>query len=227
MVRPADPAGSGLWGFIFGLTDMVPVSFYVDGFNLYHALLRFKDPKVEWLDLHALCLRILIHPKTEKITAIKYFSAYAHWRPESMRRHQEYVKALEATGVTPVLGHFKDKDRKCFECNATWVSHEEKETDVSIGITMLNDAYKGKYERAYLISRDSDLMPAIKMIRTEFLEKEVIAVAPPLMGHSNDLLTLCNGKKKITPAQVQSCLLPELVKKPDGSVAATRPAKYS
>jgi uncharacterized LabA/DUF88 family protein len=205
---------------------MVPVCFYVDGFNLYHSLLRFKNPKVEWLDLYALCLR-LIQPKTEQIKAINYFSAYADWLPDPMPRHKEYIKALEATGVTPILGHFKEKDRECFRCGATWVAHEEKETDVSIGITMLNDAYKGRYDRAYLVTRDSDLMPAVKMIRAEFPKKELIAVAPPMMGHSNDLLTVCNGKKKITPDQVLSCLLPQQVKKADGTVAATRPAKYS
>jgi hypothetical protein len=125
MVRPADPAGSGLWGLFLGPWQMVTVSFYVDGFNLYHALLRLKDPKVEWLDLHALCLR-LIQPKTEQITAINYFSAYADWLPDKMRRHREYVRALEATGVTPILGHFKVKDRKCIKCKATWVAYEEK-----------------------------------------------------------------------------------------------------
>jgi hypothetical protein len=143
-----------------------------------------------------------------------------------MARHQEYVKALEATGVTPVMGHFKNKDRKCFACGAEWVAHEEKETDVSIGITMLNDAYKNLYDRAYLITRDSDLMPAIRMIRSEFPTKEIVAVAPPMMGHSNDLLTICQAKKKITPSQVLACLLPREVKKPDGTVAATRPSKY-
>lgn len=205
---------------------MVPVCFYVDGFNLYHALLRFKDPKVEWLDLYALCLR-LVQPKTEQIKAINYFSAYADWLPDLMKRHQEYVRALEATGVTPILGHFKEKDRKCFKCGATWVAHEEKETDVSIGITMLNDAYKGKFDRAYLVTRDFDLMPAVKMIRAEFPQKELIVVAPPMMGHSNDLLTVCSGKKKITQDQVRSCLLPQFVKKLAGTLAATRPAKYS
>ena len=44
----------------------VPVKFYVDGFNVYHALLRFRDPKVEWLDLAALCKRLIL-PKTERI----------------------------------------------------------------------------------------------------------------------------------------------------------------
>ena len=76
----------------------VPVNFYVDGFNVYHALLRFRDPKVEWLDLAALCKRLILL-KTERIQAIKYFSAYAHWLPDSMARHQQYVRALEATGV--------------------------------------------------------------------------------------------------------------------------------
>ena len=203
----------------------VPVNFYVDGFNVYHALLRFRDPKVEWLDLAALCKRLILL-KTERIQAIKYFSAYAHWLPDSMARHQQYVRALEATGVIAVMGHFKNKDRECKACHAQWVAHEEKETDVSIGITMLNDAYKGQYERAYLITRDSDLMPAIKMVRTEFPKKEIVAVAPPMMGHSNDLLTLCQSKKKITPQQVWACLFPSEVKNRDGTVAATRSSKY-
>lgn len=204
---------------------MVPVCVYIDGFNLYHALLRFKDPKVEWLDLRALANR-LIQPKTEGIRSIYYFSAYAHWLPASMSRHQEYVKALEATGVIPVLGHFKNKDRKCHACDAEWVAHEEKETDVSIGITMLNDAYKGRYEKAYLVTRDSDLVPAVKMIRAEFSSKGIVAVAPPLMGHSNDLLAVCNAKKKISPDQIWSCLFPKIVNRKDGSLAATRPSKY-
>jgi hypothetical protein len=37
--------------------------------------------------------------------------------------------------ATPVLDHFKNKDRECHSCGAEWVAHEEKETDVSIGIT--------------------------------------------------------------------------------------------
>src|SRR6476620_1001790 len=99
----------------------------------------------KWLDLHALSHRI-IRPKTEVIRLIYYFSAYADWLPGPMRRHEEYVKALTALGVTCILGHFKKKSRSCHSCGATWIAHEEKETDVSIGITLLNDAYKGLYE---------------------------------------------------------------------------------
>ena len=51
-------------------------------------------------------------------------------------------------------------------------------------------------------------------------------LAPPMMGHSNDLLTVCSEKKKISPKQVWACLLPREVKRTDGTVVATRPSKY-
>jgi uncharacterized LabA/DUF88 family protein len=205
---------------------MVPVSIYVDGFNLYHALARFKDERVKWLDLRALSQRLIL-PKTEEIKAINYFSAYADWLPGPKSRHEEYVKALTAYGVQCILGHFKSKDRRCKSCGAAWVAHEEKETDVSIGIAMLNDAYKGIYEKAYLVTRDSDLLPAIRMVRAEFPSKKIVAIAPPLMGHSNDLISACHEKKKISPKQVWDCLLPKHVNGPDGKLAATRPTKYN
>src|ERR1051325_2075251 len=184
---------------------MTPVCFYIDGFNLYHALVRFHDDRVKWLDLSSLAKR-LISPATETITGIYYFSAYADWLAGPMARHREYVKALRATGVDCFMGHFKVKDRHCNSCGSHWHTHEEKETDVSIGIHLLNDAYKGRYEKAYLVTRDSDLMPAVPMVRAEFPTKHIVAVAPPHMGHSNDLITVCQSKKKITPKQIRSCL---------------------
>ena len=204
---------------------MIPVCVYIDGFNLYHALLKFRDERVKWLDLRAMCSR-LVYPKSEEIRAIYYFSAYATWLSGPASRHAEYVKALEATGVTPVLGHFKEKDRSCRNCGHTWKTHEEKETDVSIGISLLNDAHKDKYQKALLVTRDSDLMPAVTMVRREFPSKHIEAVAPPLMGHSNDLLTVCNSKRKISPDQVFSSLLPQFVYRTDGTLAAKRPHNY-
>lgn len=203
---------------------MTPICVYIDGFNLYHALLKFQDDKVKWLDLSALSQR-LISPQSEKVQSIFYFSAFAHWLPDKMARHEVYVKALEATGVTCILGHFKNKDRRCKSCGYTWTAHEEKETDVSIGISLLNDAYKQRYEKAYLVTRDSDLMPAVRMVRAEFPTKQIAVVAPPLMGHSNDLIAVCNSKQKISPEQVKACLLPEKLRHSDGTIIV-RPPEY-
>jgi uncharacterized LabA/DUF88 family protein len=105
-------------------------------------------------------------------------------------------------------------------------SARRKRTDVSIGVAMLNDAYKGVYERAYLVSRDSDLLPAVKMICAEFPAKQIVAVAHPLMGHSNDLIAVCQEKMKISAKQILSCLLPKHVMAVDGTLAATRPMNY-
>jgi putative SOS response-associated peptidase YedK len=51
-------------------------------------------------------------------------------------------------------------------------------------------------------------------------------VAPPLMGHSNDLIAVCQEKMKISPKQIWSCLLPKHVMAVDGALAATRPMNY-
>jgi uncharacterized LabA/DUF88 family protein len=221
---PSGPHGFRLVGFIFNGTITTPVCVYVDGFNLYHALLKFGDNRVKWLDLNALSYR-LISPKTEKVQSIFYFSAFAHWQPGKKARHEIYVKALEARGVTCILGHFKNKNRRCNSCGATWIAHEEKETDVSIGISLVNDAYKQRYEKAYLVTRDSDLMPAVPMVRTEFPTNRIVAVAPPFMGHSNDLITVCHLKQKISPDQVKACLLPEKLQHSDGTIIV-RPREY-
>jgi hypothetical protein len=37
------------------------------------------------------------------------------------------------------------------------------------------------------------------------------AVAPPMMGHSNDLIAICSSKQKITLPHVQECPFPEKV----------------
>jgi hypothetical protein len=206
--------------------QLTPVRFYIDGFNLYHALLKLQDNRLKWLDLSAVCKR-LIAPKSEVIVGINYFSAFATWLPGPHSRHQQYVSALRATGVNCILGHFKTKDHFCKNCKAQWIGHEEKETDVSIGINLVRDAYRDAYEKAYLVTRDSDLVPAVKMVLNDFPSKSITVVAPPMMGHSNDLTNVSTDKKKITPDQVRACLFPPVLSDNAGKILATMPTAYS
>lgn len=230
MVRPAAPTGSGSWGFYFywymPSWRMIRASFFIDGFNLYHAIKRLDGPHLKWLDLMAL-MRRQIQPRSEAIAGVHYFSAYAHWWPHRKARHEQYVAALECTGVEVVMGQFKVKDRRCPACKHSWRGHEEKETDVNIALWLLDGAYRDTYDRAYLVSRDSDLVPAVKMVRSKFPHKEVYIVAPPHLGHSNDLVSVASGKRKTTKAQIEQCLLPEKLYRKDGTLAATRPAAYA
>lgn len=54
---------------------------------------------------------------------------------------------------------------------------EEKGTDVNIASHLLMDCFKGEYERAVLISNDSDLALPVRMVRDDF-KKEVVVINP-------------------------------------------------
>jgi uncharacterized LabA/DUF88 family protein len=179
-----------------------------------------------WVDLWRLSEAQIVR-RSQSLTATYYFSAFANWLPVEKARHKEYVAALEWAGVTPVMGHFKNKDRKCPKCHHQWQGHEEKETDVNIALYLLNEAYKDTYDAALIVSRDSDLKPAIAMVRQEFPQKEVIVVAPPHLGHSVDLLNVASSKRKITKSQVEKCLFPEIITNAAGELIATRPVQYA
>jgi hypothetical protein len=108
MVRPCDSHGVRLRGFFLELKmNRERVVCFVDGFNMYHALHAIRQPHLKWLDLRKL-FTLLAKPKSQIITQILFFSAYPTWKPDSYFRHRQYVAALQASGVTPVMGHFKE-----------------------------------------------------------------------------------------------------------------------
>jgi uncharacterized LabA/DUF88 family protein len=201
------------------------VACFIDGFNLYHAIHRLKKPHLKWVNLWSLA-SVFIRPKSQRLENVYYFSAYADWLPDARQRHLRYVRALTAANVTPIMGKFKQKDRKCSKCKYTWLSHEEKETDVNIALNMLNLAYKNQYDRALLISNDSDLAPAICMVRANFPYKQITTVVPPLYKHSNELIKASSDKAKITIAHLERCLMPENIVDAGRNLIVTCPSEY-
>lgn len=198
---------------------------YVDGFNLYHAIKRLRSPHYLWLDLRQLCGRF-VQPRTDTLLDVKYFSAYAEWMPAQAQRHRAYVSALEATGVLPIMGKFKEKDRRCNACGHSYKGHEEKETDINIALHLLADADDDRYDTAFIVSRDSDLVPAMRMIRERRPRKKLILVAPPKLGHGHEMLQLSDGKRKVTEAHLRACQLPERTTLANGS-NVERPSRYA
>ena len=125
------------------------------------------------------------------------------------------------------MGNFKNKDRKCPRCHYRWIGHEEKETDVSIALYLINEAYRDSYDHALLVSRDSDLVPAVRMLRGQFPSKRITIVAPPNKGHSNELCRLATGKAKIRVKQLRACLLPAAIVSSTGTLIVERPPEYA
>lgn len=204
---------------------MSRVACYVDGFNLYHAIDELGRPQLKWVNIKALATS-LCRPG-ESLVKTSYFSAYATWRAGAYARHRHFVAALAASGVDCHMARFNEKDAGCRVCNAKWIAHEEKETDVHFSLTFLEDAIDNVFDRAILISADGDHVPAVRRVRKRLPGKQILLAAPPgRLGHARELANVCNSKIEITPGRIAKCLLPAVVLDRDGKVVAQRPYQY-
>lgn len=207
------------------------VAVYFDGFNLYHGLSKFGANHLKWVNLWKLS-ELLISPKTQKIVKVAYFSAYAeHFKntPQepSLHRHKAYVAALEAKGVEFVPGNFANRKwhfAVAPRYRATWRRREEKQTDVAIGVCVVRDAFKNKFDVAMIVSADADMQPIFRVMRAEFPEKPCITVAPPHREHHQSLIELACEARAIRRSQVEKALFGAVVRK--GLKVVRRPAAY-
>jgi hypothetical protein len=159
---------------------------YVDGFNLYYGACR--APGRKWLDLGALCARLL---PNDEIVEIAYCTADLRKDPNdpgAQMRQRIYQRALETVPHLKIhRGHFQSKkvtgpliDPSPGERPwRTVETFEEKATDVNIASLMLADGFRGGYEHAALISNDGDLKMPVEIVRTE-LGLPVTVVNPVL-----------------------------------------------
>lgn len=205
---------------------MKRVKCFVDGFNLYHAIADLKLNHLKWLNLHKLA-QAFIRPTQEVLDAVFYFSAYPTWLESSYRRHQIYVKALEAMGVTAVIGHFKEKQKKCLKCGTTWCAHEEKQSDVNFALHLLHQAHLDGFDKAFLITADSDLCPAIDLVLDTFPEKELVILTPPNRYQIAREIRSKVTTNKIKQKHLTVSLLPERICDEAGEVICTRPIEYA
>ncbi len=151
---------------------------FIDGFNLYHAIDDLHLNHLKWVNLSSLA-EAFIKPSQETLTATFYFTAYATWRKASCQRHQTYIRALEEFNVTPIIGHFKEKEKRCKACATTWISHEEKQSDVNLAIHLLHQAHVDGFDKALVVTADSDMCSAIDLVIDNFGNKELIILTPP------------------------------------------------
>src|SRR5215469_10766422 len=60
----------------------------------------------------------------------------------------------------------------------TFWSFEEKQTDVNIALSLFQLAVADRYDKAVIISGDTDLLPAVKAVRSTFPSKHLGVVIP-------------------------------------------------
>lgn len=87
--------------------------------------------------------------------------------------------------VTDVHGRFMSKHTQCHICGQFYKIHEEKQTDVNIGLHVICDGMNDLYDNAIIISGDTDLIPVIDAAHKNMPDKEIGVIFPLRRFHSS------------------------------------------
>jgi uncharacterized LabA/DUF88 family protein len=140
------------------------VAVYIDGSNFYHKLKDLKIANTTYFDYFGLCNFLA---RGRKLTSCRYYVGVVRAKEDDkkaqkMRQSQiNLFNHLRDQGLYVYQGYLMKNDGK----------FHEKGVDVNIAVDLLVGAYENKYDTAILISSDSDLVPAVKKIKS--LGKEI------------------------------------------------------
>ncbi len=188
---------------------------YVDGFNFYYRAL--KNTPYKWLDLKKLFESIL--QSHNKIIQIKYFTALVSGKndPDQPIRQKTYLNALEKyiPEISIYYGHFLSHIVRAPLANpingkktVEIIKTEEKGSDVNIAVHMLNDAWLDEYDCAVVVSNDSDLAEAMKLIKIHHPTKVIGLLTPGDQYPSKELMQYAKFKAKIRIGPLSASQLP-------------------
>lgn len=207
---------------------MSKIAAYIDAYNLYHSLKENDLKQFFWLDIPLLIKRF--SDEGDSIEKVYYFTS-ASPNPRSRERQNTYIDAMQnialrqLVNLIVVFGRFEPAPVKCNICNdfafckmcdEQLIFNHEKETDVNISVQMLADAYEDEFDKAFLLTEDSDQAGTIRTIKKQFYDtKQVIVICPP--HRKSDLLAkYADGCIHISQTDLGKCQLPDIVTKSNG-----------
>ena len=212
------------------------VSFFVDGFNLYHSIRDLGRNDLKWLDIVSLSRALagqirLPDVQPPAVQDVYYFSAIAkHLEGRSNQtgsptaRHRQYLRAIEHFDAKVMLSTFKRRQRGGI------VYHEEKGTDVWLAAKLMDAVLRRECDGAVIVSGDSDFVPAARMARTTapvwFAPPPRRSPNPRKRRHHNELRRAATGLLSLKFRHYEDNQLPDRILDAAGSVIATRPKQY-
>ncbi len=225
---------------------------YIDGFNLYRRAIRPAHEQglgnFRWLDLVCLSRRLLPSNR-HQVERVKWFTALVNDRPNDptqRSRQQTYWAALSTLPEVEIIkGHFSERrtraprwseyERLCKDesrglCVAGQrmktveiLKAEEKGSDVNLAVHLVSDAYQGRFEKALVISNDSDIACALRVVRDD-VGLPVVICNPDIAGRATThLTTVSTAQRTLRVATLQSCQLPDPVVDPVTGRAIHKP----
>lgn len=188
---------------------------YIDAFNLYFRMLE-KRLGYKWLDLHALCRRLL-RPENQ-LTAINYYTARVSGRLDAQApaRQQVYLDALSTLPefhaffgsflITEKWAGLVEADKPLFK---PWpdvvkvIRVEEKGSDVNLAAHLVRDALMGRFDVAAVISNDTDLVEPIRIVAQEV--GKPVGLLSPVSNPSSHLRAVASFVRRISVSDLAAC----------------------
>lgn len=146
-------------------------------------------------------------------------------------RQDTYIRALKTLPhLDIILGHFLTKQvrmplvnpRNGIYTELVWKT-EEKGSDVNLAVNLVRDGFIDAYDVAVIISNDSDLLQAIKIVRND-LHKKVVILNPRPKSPSVQLKGNVDLFRDIRPWTLQSSQFPDTIS--DGIDLITKPSTW-
>ncbi|MET3107946.1 uncharacterized LabA/DUF88 family protein [Oxalobacteraceae bacterium GrIS 2.11] len=209
---------------------------YIDGYNLYYG--RLRGTSLKWLDVMRLFQNLLTqrdqNESVERITiftahTLATFASHGQKSAAAQATYHRALKILYPDKLEIVYGkHSFDKNGALLPLYDESMPYdrnkrvrvwklEEKKTDVNLALGMYRDAVRGLYDRIILVSNDSDVEPALQLIRQDFphiMIGVVMPIHPPesATGHrsvSGSLVRVADWVEKfLTDDQLVGAQLP-------------------
>jgi len=104
-----------------------------------------------------------------------------------------------------LLGHCQTKNRPPV---FPWISVPIIYSNIAIYLFKL--AIQDKFDKAYIISRDSDLIPSVEEVKILFPHKQ-IGVIIPIRKRAELLKLKCDFHMKIKEKHLKSSILPDII----------------
>lgn len=191
---------------------------YIDGFNFYYGAVRGTPWK--WLNLETFFPKLL--GSQNQLTAIKYYTAKVQPTPHDPAvnaRQDAYFQALAALCplVKVYFGHFLRHEVPMENANppparVNVFKTEEKGSDVNLALHLLNDAWRDNYDCAVVVSNDSDLAEALRLVKAQH-GKVIGIVTPgfPVRKTSYQLRKHSDFLKRISTWMLETSQLPNQI----------------
>ena len=200
--------------FTLRIRILLTTNVYIDGYNLYYS--RLKGTTFKWLDMVALFRDqiVLQQNPLAQVQVVKFFTSpvkasYARHGQASEHAQTQYHRALLAKYpdlIEIIKGFhiFQPTALPIYDESAApskalvaqvWMI-EEKQTDVNIALQAYRDAVRGECDQVVICSNDSDLEPALRLMR-EDAPNVTIGLVMPLRERAQNTGQVPN--KRLTP----------------------------